>query len=30
MTTLRERLEILQGLGVEQVRLVTRNDGGDQ
>jgi len=30
MTTLRKRLETLQGLGVEQVRLVTRNDGGGQ
>ena len=30
MTTLRERLQTLQCLGVEQVRLVTRNDGGGQ
>lgn len=30
MTTLRERLQTLQGLGVEQVRLVTRNDGSGQ
>lgn len=30
MTTLRERLEALQTLGVEQVRLVTRNEGGSE
>ncbi|MED5388152.1 MAG: biopolymer transporter ExbD [Pseudomonadota bacterium] len=30
MTTLRERLETLQAMGVKQVRLVTRNDGGGE